>query len=180
MHYISLLRGINVSGQKSIKMAELKQLYESLKLTNVQTYIQSGNVVFNSPKTSTELVNNITKAIKKKFGFDVHIAVLTANQLKKIADNNPFSKDTSIEGNKLHVAFLNKPPLASAIKKLEIPGPAGEELIFKKFVIYLHYANGMGTSKLSNPVLEKKLGVISTIRNWNTVQKLLQLSKGGE
>lgn len=89
--YISMLRGINVSGQKKIKMNELRTLYESLGFRPVKTYIQSGNVIFKSPASDTsELVSNIETKIKQTFGFSVSVIIRTASEFQHVINNNPF------------------------------------------------------------------------------------------
>jgi uncharacterized protein (DUF1697 family) len=116
--YISILRGINVSGQKKINMKELKAMYESLSYQNVITYIQSGNVVFRSEKADEKvLAKTIEDAINAKFGFDVPVLVLTEKELRATIKNNPFLKEQDILIEKLHVTFLQQKPEPENIKK---------------------------------------------------------------
>ncbi len=92
--YISMLRGINVSGQKKIRMADLKSLYESLGLENVQTYVQSGNVVFDSPEKDTaKLTKSIEAQIEKVYGFSVPVLIRTADDFRRVIESHPFARE---------------------------------------------------------------------------------------
>ncbi len=175
--YISLLRGINVSGQKLIKMAELKQLYESLGFDAVQTYIQSGNVVFKSDEPDRlKLIARIEEAIKQRYGFDVPVQIRNKDEIKSIIDDLPFKGEREL--NRLFVVFLaEKPPLIplDEIEKLKTPQ---DEIVFKDGHIYMYLPAGAGKSKLDNNTLERKLKVRATGRNWRTVNKLYEMCKG--
>ena len=177
--YISILRGINVSGQKNIKMAALKTLYESLGLKDVQTYIQSGNVVFTGHGADEEtLASAIRAAIKQEFGYRIVVLVRSDHDWKSVATNNPFDGGSGIDPSKLHVTFLAETPGKSALDALNATdaGPDEARVIGKE--VYLHCPNGYGRTKLSNSFLELKLGTPATTRNWNTVNKLLKLAQG--
>ncbi|MCK5672410.1 MAG: DUF1697 domain-containing protein [Spirochaetales bacterium] len=172
--YISILRGINVSGKNIIKMADLKQLYETLGFMEVQTYIQSGNVIF---RTKEQNIITIEKTIKEHiithFGYDIPVLVIKSEKLKKIVETLPF---TDIDTTKLHVTFLSNkcinPPLDQIIEK-----KASSELVhFTEEAVYIFCPDGYGKTKLSNNFLEKKLKVSATTRNWKTVNKLLELA----
>ena len=169
--YISLLRGINVSGQKSIKMADLKKLYESLGFNDVVSYLQSGNVVFSAPKTATaKLETKIQEAIQKKYGFDVAMFVLEPATMHRIRQTNPYLKKKGIDLTRLYVTFLaelsSKLPAAA---NLTPPVGSTDEFKVGPQEIYLHCPGGYGKSKLSNNFFEAKLKVQATTRNWNTV-----------
>jgi len=175
--YISMLRGINVSGQKKIKMTDLKSLYESLGFDNVQTYIQSGNVIFESSILDVEkLKRNIEQNIEKTFGFSVSVIIRSNDEFESIINRNPFIGQRSTEDDtKLLVTFLTDAPpesIANAIQQF-VTKPEALEVRGKE--IYLHCPNGYGKSKLSNRFLERKLGVKATTRNWKTVKKLYDL-----
>lgn len=175
--YISIVRGINVSGQKLIKMDALKASYEGLGFRAVTTYIQSGNIIFlgNNTKPS-ELAQTITLQIKKDFGFDVLVIVLTVDTLKQIIDSNPFSKDSNKDCAFLHVTFLSEKPQTSDFKIIENNKLNNEELFFADNVVYLYCPNGYGKTKLNTPFLESKLKVNATTRNWKTTQELLKIA----
>ena len=170
--YISILRGINVSGQKKIKMTDLKALYEKLGFTDVQTYIQSGNIVFKAKETeATKLEQLIFDAIQKQYNFDVPNLILSHQEIKEALDKNPF-KDIE----KMYFTFLAEMPQLENIEKLKTYNFEDEyyELIGK--VIYSHFPNGAGRAKLNNNFFENKLKVMATSRNLNTTKKLLEMA----
>lgn len=175
--YLSFLRGINVSGQKIIKMADLKQSFESLKFQNVRTYIQSGNVLFESSLKSTAiLATMIQKRILKDFGHEVWVAVRSTKELGKIIRKNPFLKLKGVNLTRIYVSFgsqASKPASLQGLKKFASPSerfhPFGNE-------IYLYCPDGYGKTKLSNNTLEKVLSIQATTRNWNTVQTLYEMA----
>lgn len=176
--FISILRGINVSGKNLIKMAALKTLYESLNFENVQTYVQSGNVIFAANATDLKILENkITTQIKKDFGFDVPVIVLTADRLGAIIKHNPFTKDNKKDHSFLHVTFLANIPTEINRIGIEAKKLAGEEIEFAEDVIYLYCPSGYGKTKLNNNFLENKLKVIATTRNWKTVNEILEIVK---
>lgn len=175
--YISILRGINVSGQKIIKMDALKRMYEKLNFENVQTYVQSGNVIFSVKETDTKVIEKIISSqIEKEFGFDVPVIVLSAKTLETIIENNSFTKDNSKEPQFLHVTFLADNPAEFNKEKIVEKKQAGEEIAFTQNAIYLYCPNGYGNTKLNNNFLENKLKVKATTRNWKTTNELLRLA----
>lgn len=172
--YISILRGINVGGRKRIKMAELKELYESLNFQNVKTYIQSGNAVFQYKEIpSMEITAQIKNKINEVFGFDVAVFIWTKDEFQKIIEKNPFKDD---EINKLYVTFLSEIPLTCPISEIENRKDEFEKFkIFDKEV-YLVIPGGYGKTNLSNNFFEKKLKVSATTRNWKTTNRLLEIA----
>ncbi|GIK59141.1 MAG: DUF1697 domain-containing protein [Ignavibacteriota bacterium] len=175
--YIALLRGINVSGQKLIKMSELRTLFEKAGLQNVQTYIQSGNIIFSSKeKLSGKISQNISSAIKKKFGFDVHAIVLTPGELDKVILSNPFIK-TQKESDKLYIIFLSSIPSKDNVNRIIAAEYFPEEYIVDGKCIYLFVPNGYGKAKLNNNFFENKLKVFGTTRNLKTLNALIELTK---
>ena len=175
--YISILRGINVSGQKLIKMDALKKMYENLKLENVRTYVQSGNVIFSSRETDLKkLENKISQQIEKDFGFLVPVIVLTAEALQYVIEHNPFAKGTTKDIAFLHVTFLADQPKEFDKKSIEDKRLEGEEIQFSKNAIYLYCPNGYGNTKLNNNFLESRLKVKATTRNWKTTNELLKIA----
>ncbi len=175
--YISILRGINVSGQKLIKMEALKKSYESLGFQNVTTYVQSGNVVFKTSETEPEKSEQlIYNQIEKDFGFEVPVIVLTAEKLKQVIDHNPFVIDPAKDPAFLHITFLSSKPESFDRSKIEEKKQDGEEISFTDEVIYLYCPNGYGRTKLNNNFLESKLKVTATTRNWKTANELLKIA----
>ena len=175
MHtYISILRGINVSGQKKIIMTDLVKLYEDLGFTDVKTYIQSGNVVFNSTKkvSNSMLVKQIETKINEIYGFLVPVIIRTVDDLSKIIASNPYKNETS---ENLYITFLSNLPNSNHLENLTELNYLLDEFIVIEKEIYLNVSS-YGTTKLSNSFFENKLKVTATTRNWNTVNKLLAIS----
>lgn len=176
--HISLLRGINVSGKRLIKMDALSALYNELGFTGVKTYIQSGNVVFQTTETNTGvLAEKISAAIKTRFDFDVPVLVLSAKELEMAATSNPY---VGLHEEKfLHVTFLADLPTAENWNKIEAEAYLPDAFQVIEKCIYLHTPNGYGNTKLNNTFFENKLKVSATTRNWKTVQTLWGMSKEG-
>jgi uncharacterized protein (DUF1697 family) len=176
--YISILRGINVSGQKLIKMDALKKSYENMGIQNVTTYVQSGNVIFTCNHFEIgELEQNISRQIDKDFGFEVPVIVLTIDKLKQVIDKNPFLKDPNIDLAFLHVTFLSSKPVQFDHKTIEDKKKSGEEIVFSDTAVYLYCPNGYGRTKLNNNFLEAKLKVGATTRNWKTTNELFKIAE---
>lgn len=176
--YICLLRGINVSGQKIIKMELLRKMFENLKFENVKTYIQSGNVIFQTTISSvSEIGKLIQNEIKNEFGFDVHVKILTPEEFQQSLDENPFLKDDSLDLKQHYFAFLDQIPLPENWEILKNLDLGGEKIELNEKVLFVHYTNGAGKSKLSNNLIENKLKLRSTMRNLNTVRKLSEMIK---
>ena len=176
--YISILRGINVSGQKLIKMDALRKLYEKLEFHNIRTYVQSGNVIFAGKDAEINKVElEISHQIKKEFGFAVPVIVLTINTLERIIENNHFLKDSNKDVAFLHVTFLSSKPNQGDIKEIEDKKQDEEEIIFSDNAVYLYCPNGYGRTKLTNNFLENKLRVGATTGNWKTTNELLKIAQ---
>ena len=172
--YIGFLRGINVSGQKKIKMADLKISLEKIGFLNVHTYIQSGNIVFSSSESSIQMLQEkIQSCIKKKFGFDVPVMLVTKGVIKNILHNYPFKN--AEEKNKYFVLLYTKPQAALQID-FELLEFKNEEFQVKENCIYLNCKIGAGKAKLNTNLIERKLKVIATTRNLKTMQKMLELA----
>lgn len=178
MKKIAILRGINVSGHKKIKMLDLKILFESLGFTDVVIYIQSGNVIFNSDvSTDTTLIQVIQKAISKHYDFEVPVIIRSPNAIKNIIKGCPFADvDLASEGTKVLLTMLAKSPAAENLQTLMTYVKAPEKLVVKDDNVYIYCPNGYGNSKLSNVFIENKLKIQATTRNWKTVHKLFELS----
>ena len=175
--YIAILRGINVGGNKLIKMDVLKSMFESLYFRNVRTYIQSGNVIFSTIQTELQVLEDlIREQIEKDFGFVVPIIVLTKESLQEIVDQNPFAKDTEKEMSFMHVTFLADKPKEYDETIIQNKIQVGEEIHFASNAVYLYLPNGYSGTKLNNNFLEKKLQVVATTRNWKTTKELLNLT----
>jgi uncharacterized protein (DUF1697 family) len=176
--YIAILRGINVGGNKSIRMETLKESFKKLGFRNVTTYVQSGNIIFNGEEQSTaKLELKIEEQIKVDFGYEVPVIVLTASFLQNVVENNPFTNDSKKDHAFLHVTFLSRQPENSDIKLIEKKKLGGEEIIFSERAIYLYCPDGYGRTNLNNNFLEKKLKVTATTRNWKTANELLKIAQ---
>ena len=175
--YIALLRGINVSGHKIIKMAELKKMFENLDFQKVRTYIQSGNVVFQTTQTDIpEIEKLLRNAIENTFGFEVHVKILNSVELKSALEKNPFPKDKSLDIKQHYFVFLDQIPSEENWNVLKIMELNGEQLVLSKKVLFVYYKNGAGQSKLTTNLIESKLKVAATARNLNTTKKLLEMA----
>ena len=170
--YVSLIRGINVSGQKKIKMTDLQALYQSLNLKDAKTYIQSGNVIFKSDEGARSLKAKIEQGIKKKFRFEASVIIIDSSELAGIVASSPFTKE---EQARAYVTFFDKAPEKPDLKKLEPKKAKGDKITIKGRVAYLFMPEGYGKTKLSNNLLEKEFGEVATTRNWNTTIKLLSM-----
>jgi uncharacterized protein (DUF1697 family) len=176
--YIALLRGINVGGHNMIKMADLKQLLGTIGLNNVQTYIQSGNIVFESDMESDELRQRIEQQINDTFGFLVPVILRTSKEWKQLIDNCPYPVETLGEGESIHLTLLSDMPSQEALNKLQKFQNDVDQYQVKDKDIYLFLRQNFRDSKL--PLQLQKLGVSATIRNWKTTMKLAAMSEAME
>jgi uncharacterized protein (DUF1697 family) len=159
-------------------MTDLKVLYEAQGFINVTTYIQSGNVVFESAETDRfKLKETIERAVEKKYKFHVPVNIRTSQELKAIIDCCPY-EEAKLEENdaKVLVTFLQSAPSKQKQELLLEYVKEPQRLVAKGAEIYLYCPNGYGKSKLSNTFLESKLGISATTRNWKSVKKLYELS----
>jgi uncharacterized protein (DUF1697 family) len=175
---ISMLRGVNVGGHNKIKMDVLRGLYESLGLRDVQTYVQSGNVVFRAKERNlATLGNKIENAIERSFGFRPVVVLRTPAELRDVIARNPFAKRSGIEPGKLLVTFLASHPAAETLEQVLKIKADPEEIHVDGREVYIYFPNGMGRPKLSWVTVEKKLKTSGTGRNWNSVTKLLEMAE---
>ncbi len=171
--YIALLRGINVSGKNKILMTDLKNLFEKLQCIDVKTYIQSGNVIFKSDiKDKEDLANLISLKIEDTYGFKIPVIIKKDTEIQQIITNNPFYNE-SVDTKKLYVTYLDSVP--KDIAKLKAFDFGKDVYAIVEDVIYLKYDIGAGKTKLTNAIMEKKLNVIATSRNWRTTNKIKDL-----
>jgi len=174
--FVSLFRGINVGGHHQVKMTELKELHESLGLRNVLTYIQSGNVVFQSDITDVaQLRQHIEASFETRFGFHAEVIIRTSDELQEIIAKSPFQGHLDKEPKWVAVMFLATQPDITAQEDLLKTYSGPEELFIIGKELYLYYSQGIGRSKLSHSFIEKKLKTVGTGRNWNTILQLQQL-----
>jgi uncharacterized protein (DUF1697 family) len=174
--HLALLRGINVSGHNMIKMDALKTTLENIGFKNVQTYIQSGNVFVDTDEENPASVGfQIKQEIFKVFGHEVPIVVIGKADLEACFKNNPYLKLPDLDIKKLYVAFISKDLNNDALNELKISQFKPDEASIDKSRIYVKYDIGAGKTRLDQKYIEKKLNVVATMRNWNTVTKLLEM-----
>ena len=171
--YIAFLRGINVGGQKIIKMEKLKEIFESLQFQNVKTYIQSGNVMFESTEDSPDILCKIEAELESVLGYKVTSIIRTADELEKVIEQNPFSTSECFE--KQYVTFLYGEPAAEAVDRLMSYKNDVDDFCVTHREVFLLCGKGYGKTKFSNHFLESKLDVLATTRNWKTVNKILNM-----
>lgn len=171
--YISLLRGINVSGKNKIKMVDLRALYENIGLKEVQSYIQSGNLVFKSKHNRKELEKLIQQSILDMYGYNVPVLVLQNEKIQYALENNPFLNEEREEDIKfLAFTFLSEIPSKDKVADLGNYQHNNDEFHIDKDIIFIFAPGGFGVTKFSNNFFEKKLKVSATTRNWKTTHKL--------
>ncbi len=172
----ALLRGVNVGGRNQIKMPQLTAICESLGHAGARTLLQSGNVVFRSRNADRkQVVKDLQDAIEKRCGFRPEIFLRSFQELRESIAANPFPDAARDDPSHLLILFTDGTPPAGVAESLTgfKGGPERVKLVGKN--LYLHYAGGIGTSKLTNAVIEKALQAAGTARNWNTVNRLAEL-----
>lgn len=175
--YIALLRGVNVGGKNLLPMKDLVKMFETCECVSVRSYIQSGNVIFSAgPKVAARLPSLITTQIEKRFGHKPPVILRTLEQLDDVYSSNPFLA-TGAPEEMLNVMFLAHQPDAEAVSALDPDRSPPDTFTVRGQEIYLRLPNGFGNSKLTNAYFDSKLKTISTVRNWRTVGKLLELMR---
>jgi uncharacterized protein (DUF1697 family) len=174
--HLALLRGINVSGHKMINMVALKKALEAIGFHNVVTYIQSGNVFVDTEEESPSKVGFLIKQeIFKEFGHDVPVIVIGKEDLQACLDRNEFLNEEGVDLKKLYVSFISSELPSNMITQLNLKFIKPDEIQLDGKRIYLKYDISPAKTKLDNKWIEKSMNVVSTTRNWNTVNKLLEM-----
>jgi uncharacterized protein (DUF1697 family) len=173
---VALLRAVNVGGRK-LPMADLRALCTELGWVDVETYIQSGNLVFTAPGTPDAIEAQLEKAILDRFALDVPVIVRTAAQWNAYVDANPFAKVAREEPNRLQLLVSKRPPDGDAAATLMERARAGETVKAAGGALWFHFPEGVGTSKLTPAIIEKAAGSPSTSRNWRTVTRLQEMAQ---
>ena len=177
MRSVALLRGLNVGAHNRISMKDLLSVFESVGCTGLESYIQSGNVLFDASAALLKKVPALVEAaLVKDFEISSPVVVRDGKELAAVVKNNPFLRRGEAPGT-LHVGFLLAVPEAARVKALDPNRSPPDEFLVKGRELYLHTPNGLGRTKLSNAWFDSKLGVVSTVRNWNTVLELAQRLK---
>ena len=178
---VAMLRAVNLASHRRMKMDDLKTVCEALKLRDVRTYVQSGNVVFRTDERDMKrLTARLEQAIEKKFGFQSDVIVRSASEMRSVVSRNPFAKRRDIEPAKLVVTFLAGDPGNGARATVRTIPTSPEELHIDGREIYVYFPNGQGKSKLPTARIERTLGIPGTARNWNSVTKLLEMAESLE
>jgi uncharacterized protein (DUF1697 family) len=177
--YVSFLRGVNMTGHNSIKMADLCLFYKDLDFVDAETYIQSGNVIFSYqtdlPEHDLSLI--IERAILKKFNYNVPVMIRTIEEMKKLIRVNPFLTEENFDPSKMAVMFLYEEPLNAQVQKvINIDYPPDKFKIVGS-EIFIYCPNGFGKTRLYTNFFEKKMGVIGTARNWKTITTILNIAE---
>ncbi|WP_394845681.1 DUF1697 domain-containing protein [Pendulispora brunnea] len=172
---VALLRGINLGSSNRLPMPALVAMFEAAGCVDVRHYIQSGNIVFRAnEKLGARLGSLIAKRIAADYGYDVPVILRSAAELREVLRVNPFL-DRGTEGKTLHVAFLAAEPDPARVSALDAKRSPPDSFAVVGREIYLYCPNGVGQTKLTNAYFDAKLGTTSTMRNWNTVQKLVAM-----
>jgi uncharacterized protein (DUF1697 family) len=174
MMYVILLRGVNVGGNNKLPMADLRTALANRGLEKVSTYIASGNVIADSSLGSEELASVVGLVILDSFGLEIPVLVRTHAELVSVAERNPFDHIT--DHAKLAITFLESEPNPFDITALRTANPEPEQFVIDGTTMYAYYPNGLGQSKLTPTLIDRKLKTVSTTRNLNTLLKLIELS----
>jgi uncharacterized protein (DUF1697 family) len=176
--YITLLRGINVSGHKIVLMDDLKDLFEKMDFEEVKTYIQSGNIIFRTGNTFTDagLAQRIQQTVIGRYNFFVPVFVRSREEMMEIVSDNPFLKEKEINPEWLHVTFLSDSPRQSDREAISTYDFSPDRFYLVRNQAYLYCPQGYGNTKISNLFFENRLKVNATTRNWKTVLKLVELA----
>lgn len=171
--YVALLRGINVGGKRSLKMTLLREILERAGCTDVETYIQSGNVVFGHPSRSeTTLQKDLEARIANAAKLDVPVMLRSSAHIQRVIRDNPFPR---AGGKELHVLFCASTPTLATFAKLEAATFAPEEWAVANREVYLKLPGGIGNSKLAGMITRVSPAKEATARNWNTVERLVAM-----
>ena len=170
---IALLRGINLGPNRRVKMAELRELCERLGYTEVQTLLQSGNVVLETRKQPATVERELHKAIDEELGVDTLVIVRTRDELADVVAGKPFE---GADGKQLQVTFLDEELPKATAGEVEAAAAGAEQVVIRGREVYAWHPDGIQRSKLAALLASSKLGVTATARNWNTVEKLLEMA----
>lgn len=173
--YVAMLRGVNVTGHY-VKMEQLRGLCIRLGFQKVETYVQSGNIVFEAKTGNPALLSKrISGSILESFGFETPVIIRTSNEMENVVANNPFLKEKDVDSSKLHVTFLREAVPKGSMKTLEKLATSQDRFYPASREIYLYCPEGYGRTKLSNNAIEKAVSVTATTRNWRTTNTLLDM-----
>lgn len=173
--HLALLRGINVGGNNKLPMAVLRSIFESLDCGEVRSFIQSGNVVFRAPTPVRKgLELKLTRAIESAIGAAIPVQIRSASEVEKAVARNPF-QGRDVDPGHLHLGFLADRPTPEAVKGLDPNRSPGDRFEVLGREIFFHCPKGLARTKLTNDYFDRALGTVSTVRNWKTTRKLLEM-----
>jgi uncharacterized protein (DUF1697 family) len=174
---VALLRAVNVGGAGKLLMRDRAAIFIQFGCTSVETYIQSGNVVFVAPEEAiATLPGLVSAALRRQFGLDASVLIRRRSEWRRVIEENPFLK-RNVNPKELHVMFLGAPPREGATNLLDVNRSPPDEFVLRDKEIYLRLPNGVGRSKLANSYFEKMLGASATMRNWRTVLMLDEMTR---
>ena len=175
--YVALLRGINVGGKNRLAMTDLTAAFAEAGCADARTYIQSGNVVFRAPPRAAQRVPSVVaELVAERHGVTSPVIVRSAAELAEAVARNPFLR-AGADPTTLHVAFLADTPTPTQVAALDPARSPGDSFEVRGREVYLHFPNGVAATKLTNAYLDSKLATVSTVRNWRTVLKLLEMTQ---
>jgi uncharacterized protein (DUF1697 family) len=172
---VVLLRGINVGRNKQVPMARLREVLTDLGYGDVRTHLRSGNVLLTSGAKAEKLERDLEKQIAEEFGFEVRVLTRTRDEIADVVERSPLGH-VADNGSRYHVSFLSAEPSPEVVSELSAADVAPEQFVFSGREIYIWLPDGTQGSQALPLLAEKRLGVTATVRNWNTVTKLLALA----
>ena len=175
--YVALLRSVNIGGYGRINMNELRASFEKLGYADVTTYIQTGNVLFStSSKSEPKIAGEIEERLDEDFGESPAVILRSIPELLRIGKASPYAR-SGANPSRHHVTFLATPPTKAVLASFTLPPSGKDELVIDGREVYVHTPDGYAETKYTGSFLERRLGVVSTTRNWNTVTKLCELAR---
>ena len=174
---IALLRGINVGGHNKIPMAGLKSLCEAMGWARIETYIQSGNLVFQSGLDSKQLESDLEKAILDRYGFDISVIVRPGTSWTKLVNQNPFPQASEREPNRVMMGLTKSPIDTGAAGALQKQAKNEERIRLAGDALWIHFPQGSGRTKITPALLNRLAGSAVTMRNWRTVTRIDQMAR---
>lgn len=174
--FIALLRAVNASGHNKIVMADLRAACDELGWHEVQSYIQSGNLIFQADKEAAVLEGELEEMIAGRFGLTVPVMVRTAVQWAAYLNDNPYPRASQQEPNRVMLALSKEPPNPNAVSELRQYATGSERITQIRDALWIHFGDGAGKSRLSPAVFDRLVGSPVTMRNWRTVVRLGELS----
>lgn len=173
--YVALLRGVNVGGKNPLPMKEARAAFTAIGLSDVATYIQSGNFVFRASAPREVLAEAMSSALNQTFGLNVPVVMRTAGELQRIRRQHPFAADAT-DARQLHVGFLSQKPELSDVKTLDPERSPPDRFAIKGSNLYLFFPKGSARSKLTVQYFDSRLHCVTTVRNWKTVNVLADMA----